>query len=61
MTRRRPRVLLIHYTAPSILGGVEQVMGAHASALREAGADVTIVAGRGRAPRGARLARIAEV
>ena len=61
MTRRRPRVVLVHYTAPSILGGVEQVMGAHAAALREAGADVTIVAGRGRAPRGVRLARIAEV
>ena len=61
MTRRRPRVVLVHYTAPSIVGGVEQVMGAHAAALREAGADVTIVAGRGRAPRGVRLARIAEV
>jgi glycosyltransferase involved in cell wall biosynthesis len=53
--------VLVHYTAPSVLGGVEQVMGAHASALRKAGADVTIVAGRGRAPAGVRLARIAEV
>ena len=61
MTRRRPRVVLVHYTAPSILGGVEQVMGVHATALREAGADVTIVAGRGRAPKGVRLARIPEV
>ncbi len=61
MTRRRPRVVLIHYTAPSILGGVEQVMGAHATALREAGAHVTIVAGRGRAPKGVKLARIPEV
>lgn len=61
MTRRRPRVVFVHYTAPSILGGVEQVMGAHASALREAGAEVTIVAGRGRAPAGIRLARIPEV
>lgn len=60
MTRRRPRVVLLHYTAPSVLGGVEQVMGAHATALRDAGADVTIVAGRGRPPRGVRLARIAE-
>ena len=60
MTRRHPRVLLVHYTAPSILGGVEQVMGAHAEALRDAGAEVTIVAGRGRAPRGVRLARVAE-
>ena len=61
MTRRRPRVVLVHYTAPSILGGVEQVMGAHATALQQAGADVTIVAGRGRAPRGVRLTRIPEV
>jgi glycosyltransferase involved in cell wall biosynthesis len=61
VTQRRPRVVLVHYTAPSILGGVEQVMGAHAAALRDAGADVTIVAGRGRAPKGVRLARIPEV
>ena len=61
MTARRPSVVLVHYTAPSILGGVEQVMGAHATALRDAGADVTIVAGRGRAPQGVRLARIPEV
>jgi glycosyltransferase involved in cell wall biosynthesis len=61
VTRRRPHIVLVHYTAPSILGGVEQVMGAHAAALRDAGADVTIVAGRGSAPRGVRLARIAEV
>ena len=61
MTRRRRRVVLVHYTAPSILGGVEQVMGAHATALLEAGADVTIVAGRGRAPRGVRMTRIGEV
>jgi glycosyltransferase involved in cell wall biosynthesis len=60
VTRRRPRVVLLHYTAPSVLGGVEQVMGAHATALRDAGAEVTIVAGRGRPPRGVRLARIAE-
>ena len=61
MTPRRPSVVLVHYTAPSVLGGVEQVMGAHATALRDAGADVTIVAGRGRAPQGVRLARIPEV
>src|SRR5207247_10700435 len=38
-----------------------QVMGVHPAALREAGADVTIVAGRGRAPKGVRLTRIPEV
>jgi len=57
---RRARVALVHYTAPSFLGGVEQVLGAHAQALRDAGAEVTIVAGRGRAPRGVRLARVVE-
>lgn len=57
-----PRVLLIHYTSPSVLGGVEQVMGAHASALLAAGARVTVAAGRGRAmPRGVRLVRIPEI
>jgi len=51
----------VHYTTPSVLGGVEQVMGAHAAALLAAGAEVTIVAGRGRAvPRGVRVVRIAE-
>lgn len=59
---KRPRVVLLHYTSPSVLGGVEQVMGVHAGALRAAGADVTVVAGRGRAsPRGVRLARVPEV
>ena len=37
-------------------------MGAHAAGLRDAGARVTVVAGRGRAaPRGVRLARVPEV
>jgi len=61
VTRRRPRVVLVHYSAPSILGGVEQVMGVHAQALRAAGASVTVVAGRGRAPAGIRMARVPEV
>jgi glycosyltransferase involved in cell wall biosynthesis len=40
---------------------VEQVMGVHAAALRDAGALVTIVAGRGGlSPRGVRVARIVE-
>jgi glycosyltransferase involved in cell wall biosynthesis len=58
----RPRILLLHYTSPSVLGGVEQVMGAQATALRSAGADVAVVAGRGRpSPAGVPLIRIAEV
>ncbi|HET8567508.1 MAG TPA: glycosyltransferase family 4 protein [Candidatus Limnocylindria bacterium] len=62
--RRATRVVLVHYTSPRVLGGVEQVMGVHARALSDAGADVTIVAGRGALPaalRGVRLVRIAEV
>ena len=61
---RRPRVLLLHFTTPSVLGGVEQVMGVHAQGLRDAGAEVAIVAGRGRLPgalRGVRLIRIPEI
>lgn len=61
---RRRRVLLLHFTTPAVLGGVEQVMGMHARGLRDAGAEVAIVAGRGRLPaalRGVRLIRIPEV
>lgn len=54
-------MLLIHYTTPAILGGVEQVMGVHAAGLHDAGADVTILAGRGASPgRGVRVARVPE-
>ncbi|OLC54221.1 MAG: hypothetical protein AUH85_12320 [Chloroflexi bacterium 13_1_40CM_4_68_4] len=54
-------MLLVHYTTPTILGGVEQVMGVHAAGLHDAGADVTILAGRGAAPRKAvRIARVPE-
>lgn len=49
MTPRRRRILLLHYTAPSVLGGVEKVIGIHARALAAAGDDVAIVAGRGSA------------
>src|SRR6185503_10777143 len=61
LTRRAKRVAIVHYTTPTVLGGVEQVMGVHAAGLRAAGAQVTIVAGRGRAaPKGVRLVRIPE-
>ncbi len=62
MTRRRARrITLVHYTTPRVPGGVEQVMGVHAAALRDAGASVTLVAGRGGvSPRGVRIARISE-
>jgi len=56
------RVLLVHYTSPSILGGVERIMRAHAAALHAAGDDVRIAAGRGRpSPAGVPLIRIPEL
>jgi glycosyltransferase involved in cell wall biosynthesis len=55
------RILFVHYTTPQILGGVEQVMAAHAAALQAAGKDVAVLAGRGGAkPRGVRVVRVAE-
>lgn len=60
MRRRRLRVVFLHYTAPSILGGVEQVIGVHARALRDAGDTVTIVTGRGTA-RGLETIRVPEL
>jgi glycosyltransferase involved in cell wall biosynthesis len=60
VSRRARRVLFVHYTAPSILGGVEHVMGVHARAAQRAGDDVTIVAGRGTA-RSITVVRIPEL
>lgn len=61
MTRGVRRVLLVHYTTPQVLGGVEQVMAAHAGALMAAGKEVAVLAGRGGAkPRGVRVIRVAE-
>jgi glycosyltransferase involved in cell wall biosynthesis len=61
VTRGVRRVLFVHYTTPQILGGVEQVMAAHAAALAAAGIDVAVLAGRGGArPRGLRVIRVAE-
>ena len=61
VTRGVRRVLFVHYTTPQVLGGVEQVMAAHAAALVAAGKDVAVLAGRGGTkPRGARVIRVAE-
>lgn len=43
-------VALLHYTAPPVVGGVEQVLAWHARLLADAGHEVRIVAGRGEAP-----------
>ncbi|HEY6204012.1 MAG TPA: glycosyltransferase family 4 protein [Candidatus Limnocylindria bacterium] len=61
MTRGVRRILFVHYTTPQILGGVEQVMGAHIAALLAAGKEVAVLAGRGGAkPPGVRVVRVAE-
>ncbi len=40
-------IVLIHYAAPPIVGGVESVMGRHARLMADAGHRVRIIAGRG--------------
>lgn len=41
------RVVILHYAAPPVIGGVERVIYYHAVLLAEAGHQVTVVAGRG--------------
>ncbi|MCL4530426.1 MAG: glycosyltransferase, partial [Chloroflexi bacterium] len=41
------KIVLLHYSAPPIVGGVESVLGHHARLMTEAGHQVRIVAGRG--------------
>jgi glycosyltransferase involved in cell wall biosynthesis len=43
----RPRLVLLHYTAWPVVGGVESVMATQARLLSAAGYDVQVVAGRG--------------
>lgn len=38
---------ILHYTSPPVVGGVEAVILAHSVVLREAGCNVTVIAGRG--------------
>lgn len=53
------RVVLLHYTAPPVVGGVETVLARQAGLFADAGHEVTVVAGRGRAPdRGVRFVRV---
>lgn len=59
MVGPRPRIALLHYTAPPVVGGVEVVVGAQARLLGRAGYDVRVLAGRGRpADLGVPLVRI---
>jgi glycosyltransferase involved in cell wall biosynthesis len=41
------KIVLLHYSAPPVVGGVESVIGHHARLMAEAGHEVQIVAGRG--------------
>lgn len=40
-------IILLHYSAPPIVGGVESVVGTHARLLRGAGYEVRVLAGHG--------------
>jgi glycosyltransferase involved in cell wall biosynthesis len=43
------RVVILHYAAPPVIGGVERVIYYQATLLAEAGHHITVVAGRGEA------------
>jgi glycosyltransferase involved in cell wall biosynthesis len=61
---KRPVTVILHYTAPPVVGGVEAVIHAHAQVFVRAGYPVTVVAGRGKAtalPAGADFVPIPEV
>jgi Glycosyltransferase len=46
-TERPLSIALIHYSAPPVIGGVEQVLARHAALMADAGHAVRIIAGRG--------------
>jgi glycosyltransferase involved in cell wall biosynthesis len=59
-----PKIAILHYTAPPVVGGVEAVILAHAQVLVQAGYSVTVVAGWGEAaalPEGTCFVRIPEM
>lgn len=43
----RMKIILLHYSAPPIVGGVESVIGHHARLMADNGHEVCILAGRG--------------
>ncbi len=45
--RYLPRVALVHYTGPPVIGGVESVVGRHARLLAARGFEVHVLVGRG--------------
>ena len=61
---KRPRIAILHYSAPPVVGGVEAVILAHAQIFVEAGYPVTVVAGQGAAealPEGVDLVLVPEI
>ena len=48
MLKKLPRIGLLHYSAPPVIGGVENVIHAHIRLFIDAGYPVTVLAGRGR-------------
>jgi mannosylglucosylglycerate synthase len=64
MEKRGCRVGILHYSAPPIVGGVENVLKAHVRLFLEAGCTVTVLAGRAEMdalPNGAALIHIPEL
>ncbi|MBI5876122.1 MAG: glycosyltransferase family 4 protein [Chloroflexi bacterium] len=43
----KPRIAIVHYSAPPVIGGVESTIAAHARLLADAGYSVQVVAGAG--------------
>lgn len=59
-----PRIAMLHYSAPPVVGGVEAMMLAHARLFRGAGYPLAVIAGRGDAaalPAGTDFVSIPEV
>jgi glycosyltransferase involved in cell wall biosynthesis len=46
--KTKERIAILHYTAPPVIGGVENTIQVHARMLASAGYDLTVIAGRGK-------------
>ena len=60
----KPRLAVLHYTAPPVIGGVEAVISAHVQVIQEFNYPVTVIAGRGEAsalPEGVEFIRYSEL
>jgi glycosyltransferase involved in cell wall biosynthesis len=62
--KERPKIAILHYSAPPVIGGVESVIWAHTQMFIEVGYPTTVIAGRGEQaalPAGLDLVRIPEM